>query len=145
MLQVGKVSNRERSKVGSFYSEVGYFAELGESDTIVVAQENLEIIGSVRLCHEAGFLVLRGMYVSERKLGTGVGAALLLNASKEIGLRECWCIPYDYLSSFYGQAGFKEYQSNATPPFLAARAASYLDQGKPVVIMKRLGHWSVFA
>ena len=145
MLEVGKASNHELSKVESFYSEVGYSAELGESDTIVVAQENFEIVGSVRLCHEAGFLVLRGMYVSEQKQRMGVGAALLLNASKEIGLRECWCIPYDYLSSFYGQAGFREFQSNAAPPFLSARAASYLDQGKSVVIMKRPDHWSVFA
>ncbi len=144
MLELRRAKNEDYSEIETFYSGVGYSGKLAQSDIVVVARENSEVVGAVRLCLETNCLVLRGMYVSEQRRGTGIGAALLLNASNEIGLRKCWCIPFIHLCSFYGKIGFMEVQPNTAPAFLSARIAEYTDRGKSVVLMRRPEHWSLY-
>ena len=137
MLQVGIASRGEYSEIKSFYQGCGYSCSLTESDRIIQARENGEIVGAVRLCQEECRLVLRGMYVSAEKQGAGIGTALLHAASSEIGSRECWCIPYDDLVGFYGRAGFQEVRSGSSPPFLLNRLSQYIAKGKAVVLLSR--------
>jgi N-acetylglutamate synthase-like GNAT family acetyltransferase len=145
MLQVSIANNGGYSEITSFYLGVGYSCQLHESDLVIQARENGEVVGAVRLCQEKGKLVLRGMYVSEAKRGSGIGTALLRAASDEISHRECWCIPYTYLTQLYGRAGFEEAPKYAEPRFLLDRLARYSRKGKSVVLLVRPANWRVIA
>lgn len=145
MPTVSKATTKEFSSVGNFYQEVGYSGAIQETDTIILAREKSTIVGAVRVCQEEGILVLRGMYVSPEKWRMGIGRSLLGTAGNEIGVRECWCIPYTHLIGLYGQIGFKEVLINTAPRFLATRFEGYIDQGKSVVILARPENWRVFA
>ncbi len=79
------------------------------------------VIAAVRLASERGALVLRTMVVTEGSQGRGTGARLLQRASRAIGDRECYCVAWSYLASFYGRAGFGLITAEALPPRLRAR------------------------
>jgi len=145
MLQVSIANSGDYSKITSFYRGCGYFCQLSESDLVIQARENGEVVGAVRLCTEEGKLVLRGMYVIEEKRGSGIGTALLRIASNEIGNRECWCIPYTHLVDLYGRVGFQEIPKGSEPSFLLNRLASYVAKGKSVVLLVREENWRVVA
>jgi hypothetical protein len=55
-----------------------------------------------------------------------------------IGDRECYCIAYRNLRSFYAEIGFIEIDPAIAPPFLAERHAGYRREGGlDVIIMRR--------
>jgi len=137
MLQVSTANNEDYSDITSFYQGCGYSCQLYESDLVIQARENGEVVGAVRLCQEEGKLVLRGMYVSEEKQGLGIGTALLHETSIEIGNRECWCIPYTHLVRLYRRGGFQEAQKGSEPSFLLNRLACYVAKGKSVMLLVR--------
>ena len=140
MVQLSIANNGDYSDITSFYQGCGYSCQLYESDLVIQARENGEVVGAVRLCQEEGKLVLRGMYVIEEKRGSGIGSALLHEASSEIGHRECWCIPYTPLVELYGRGGFQKAHKGTEPSFLLNRLARYVATGKSVVLLVRPGN-----
>ena len=145
MLLLSIANNRDYSKITSFYQGCGYSSPLYETDLVIQARENDEVVGAVRLCQEEGKLVLRGMYVIEDRRGSGIGSALLHEASSEIGHRECWCIPYTHLVKLYGRGGFQKTHKGTEPSFLLNRLARYVEMGKSVVLLVRPGNRHVVA
>ena len=137
MVQVSRANKTEYQEVASFYQSCGYSCTVAELDLVLLARENGELLGAVRLCQEENKLVLRGMYVHGGKQGQGIGTALLGGISVEIGDRECWCIPYTQLTEFYGRAGFEMAARGSAPLFLQQRMTYYKSQGKSVLIMVR--------
>ena len=123
--------------VGAFYESVGYGCALDAGDRLVVAELEGRVVAAVRLCVEEGVLVLRGMYVAAGRRGQGLGKRLLALVDEEIGPAECWCLPYEHLTGFYGHIGFAVQDPGSAPPFLADRLKTYTRQGRSVVIMCR--------
>ena len=115
----------ERHGAALFYREqLGRDVELGPDEELLIEREGERIVAAVRLAHEVGTLVLRTMVVDGALRGRGIGTRLLQRASDAIGDRECYCIPWTHLESFYGGAGFERIAPDALPYELRARMAS---------------------
>lgn len=128
----------ERTSAIAFLKGEGYSRQIASDDQFFVAELAGEIVGVVRLAREEGLLVLRGMRIRSDVRRRGVGSSLLRCLVGAIPAGEfCYCIPYCWLTAFYGQAGFRELSSSEAPRFLAARCAQYAGEGIDVMIMRR--------
>jgi N-acetylglutamate synthase-like GNAT family acetyltransferase len=128
----------ELERIATFYIATGYHPTIGPTEVIVIAEDEGELCGVVRLCADNDHLVLRGMRVAERMRRQGIGSQLLENVALLIGDRECFCIPLRHLQSFYNRIGFEVIDGSEAPSFLKARCALYKHEyGLDVIIMSR--------
>lgn len=139
MLEVREVAAEHHGEVAALYRRVGYGGGIGPGDTVIGGRMGGEMVAAARVANENGHLVLRGMYVDERFQRQRIGSALLASIESFLGLRACWCIPYAHLRAFYAAIGFGEYSVEEVPEFLARRLESYVEAGRPVVLMWRPG------
>ena len=124
-------------QVAELYREWGYRSAASGTDTLIVAEHDRRIIGVVRLTTEYGHRMLRGMRVQPAYQRTGVGTRMLELASRHIGPRECFGIPYAHLLPFYARIGFEAITPEQAPPFLVERSESYRAEGLTVAIIRR--------
>ena len=87
----------------------------------MLQREGANVLAAVRLVSERDVLVLRTMVVAEGSQRRGIGARLLQRASRAIGDRECYCVAWSYLESFYGRAGFRLITAESLPLHLRER------------------------
>jgi N-acetylglutamate synthase-like GNAT family acetyltransferase len=129
----------DKTLLNTFYEQCGYHYEPQSDEEIVVAKIGEDIVGAVRLCHENGVLVLRGMQVRDDQRGHGLGTKMLQELQAVIGDRECYCLPYAHLGNFYGQIGFEIVGEDDVPDFLRERIQSYRNKknGKSYMLMVR--------
>jgi predicted N-acetyltransferase YhbS len=127
----------DRDRVLSFLREQGYPHRIDESDRHFIAEREEQIVAAVRLSSVEPALVLRGMRVTQEFQRQGIGRRLLAFVTREVGRELCYCLPYSWLVSFYGEAGFREIPAVQAPSFLAARQAKYVANGQDVTIMRR--------
>jgi predicted N-acetyltransferase YhbS len=121
-IAVGSVGADGRAEVERFYRhELRREVPLESGQDVFVAREGGVLVGALRLCSEAGTLVLRTVVVAERRRGRGIGRALLARVSEAIGRRECWCFPWTHLEDFYGAIGFRQVAPQEVPPALLHR------------------------
>ncbi len=111
-------------RVVDAYRAWGYRHGVSPEDTIWLAEDGEQLIGVVRIAAENGTFVLRGMRIAEAWRGRGIGTQMLSVLAAWLGNRECFCVPYDHLTAFYGQIGFVEIAPEVAPGFLAARLGS---------------------
>ena len=120
-----------------FYDSRGYGgAAIETTDIVVLAKYEKGIVGIGRLCQEGGFICLRGMQVLPEFQRQGIGSLILQQLENEMGPNPCYCLPYEHLLNFYGQAGFKHVAADL-PTILDHRLAEYSDRGLTVVAMFR--------
>lgn len=124
-------------QVAELYREWGYRSAAAPTDTLVVAEHDHRIVGVVRLTVEFGHRMLRGMRVQPAYQRTGVGTLMLELASRHIGARDCFGIPYTHLLPFYAKFGFAEIAPADAPAFLVERSESYRAEGLNVIIIRR--------
>ncbi|NYE60177.1 N-acetylglutamate synthase-like GNAT family acetyltransferase [Duganella sp. 1224] len=136
-MKITHATPSDHAAIAAFYAEAGYGAALDPADMVIIAEENGQLIGAVRLCAEHGVTVLRGMQIRRDHQRQGIGTRLLAACLPHLNQREAYCLPYAHLASFYGTAGFAMVDSAALPDFLAARLASYLAKGQEVIAMRR--------
>lgn len=128
----------EFERIAAFYQSESYKPAISQSNAIVVAEDEGMLCGAARLCTERRKLILRGVHVKEGRRRQGIGTQLLRALIPVIGDRECFCIAYRYLRSFYAEIGFAEIDPAVAPPFLAERHTGYrLEGGLDVIIMRR--------
>ncbi len=121
-IAVSAVSTGERGEVDAFYRrELGRDVELEADQEVLTARDGGVVVAALRLCPEAGTLLLRTVVVAGGRRGQGIGRSLLLKASKAIGSRECWCFPWSYLERFYGAIGFVRVADASVPMALHHR------------------------
>ena len=137
MVKVERVRPDERAQVAAFYKTAGYGAKIAHTDVTLAAKCRGELVGVVRLCDEDGVIVLRGMQVAPAFQRQGVGRTLLEHCAPYLDRNVAYCLPYDHLVQFYGQAGFQPAATTGLPPFLVQRLASYIVSGHKVVAMRR--------
>ena len=128
---------REYPHLADLYECWGYGGGLNASDTIHVAEANGQVIGIVRRTVEHDVLMLRGMQVDPAYRRQGVGTLLLRALVADVAGRECFCIPFDHLATFYRQGGFEVIPESTAPRFLVARLAHYRQEGHKVMVMRR--------
>ena len=124
-----------------FYKQVGYSKVhlVKPTDEILVAGEENQIIGVVRLVEESGVTVLCGMQILPEFQRRGIGSKMLGEVAQMLS-SECYCIPYEHLIGFYGQIHFEPLLVRHAPKFLQERmAASRLKYAgrKQYLIMRR--------
>ena len=78
------------------------------------------------------------MRVAEPWRRRGLGTQMLHVVDAWLNGRDCYCVPYSHLPSFYSQIGFTEITPESAPPFLAARLNDYKQRGLNVILMARL-------
>jgi predicted N-acetyltransferase YhbS len=121
-IAVASVEANGREEVERFYRrELGREVPLESGQDVFVAREGGVLVGALRLCPEAGTLVLRTVVVAEARRGRGIGRAMLALASEAIGRRECWCFPWTHLELFYGTIGFQQVAPQQVPQELLHR------------------------
>ena len=101
---------------------------IADDEELLLERDGGAVIAAVRLAPGHGTLELRTMVVDTRRQRTGVGSRLLGRAARAIGDRECYCLCWSYLESFYGQVGFVRVDEATLPEFLRERFASSQDQ-----------------
>jgi predicted GNAT family N-acyltransferase len=113
---------RGRSEVEAFYrDQLGRDVPLEADQQVILARDGDAVVGALRLCPEGGTLLLRTVVVAKERRGQGIGRALLSEASRAIGDRECWCFPWSYLEAFYGAIGLVRVPESAVPAALRHR------------------------
>jgi len=138
MVNIRTVAPEEYGRVKAFYRRNDYSQPIDPSDVLIVAEAGSQICGAIRLVHEQGATILRGMRVAEAWRGKGVGRLILERVDSTLGNRQCFCIPYRHLGAFYAAIGFVEIEPTAAPEFLASRCARYRERlDLDVIIMVR--------
>jgi len=139
MVSVVVVPGRDPDRIAAFYRTAGYGGGVSADDITLVATAEDGIVGVVRLCREAGVIVLRGMQVDAACQRRGIGRLLLRHCLPHLDGGAAYCLPYAHLTRFYGEAGFVPAPAAMLPPFLAERLAGYLCKGQGVIAMRRSG------
>jgi GNAT superfamily N-acetyltransferase len=137
MLEIAAAHPEALTEVAAFYEECGYDGSIAASDTILVARLADRLVGAVRLCPQENVTVLRGMEVHPEHRRQGIGSQLLQACVPFLDAGLSFCLPYTHLVSFYGAVSFEVVQPSRLPPFLAARLASYIAEGRAVLAMHR--------
>lgn len=137
MLDIAVVQPGELARIAGFYEAVGYGGGVSPADVTLAAYKDGQLAGVVRLCDEHGVIVLRGMQVAPEFQRQGIGRALLARCLPWLDRGTAWCLPYDHLARFYGEAGFEPAPPDALPAFLSERLAGYLASGQRVMAMRR--------
>jgi len=121
-IAVKAVRDDERADVEAFYRrELKREVLLEVDQEVLAARDGDAIVAALRLCPEAGTLLLRTVVVAEDRLGQGIGRALLQEASRAIGRRDCWCFAWSYLEDLYGAIGFVRVPDAGVPQLLRDR------------------------
>jgi N-acetylglutamate synthase-like GNAT family acetyltransferase len=133
---VRKAFPSDFEKIRQFYADrlPGYV--VSPNDSIYIALVGDSICGVVRLVEEQGLLLLRGMQVSPLHQKVGNGTKLLEILDREIGARECFCIPYAYLEKFYGKIGFRRTDEDKAPQLLRKRLQKYRLESDSVIMVR---------
>ena len=119
---IGTASAADRARVEEFYrAELGRDVPLAAEHEVLVALRDGSIVAALRLCPEAGTLLLRTVVVARDRRGQGIGRELLREASRVIGPRECWCFPWVHLEHFYSEIGLVRVPESAIPTALRHR------------------------
>jgi GNAT superfamily N-acetyltransferase len=124
--------------VNEFYKTVGYGGGVSDADVTLAANVNGRLVGAVRLCEEAGVIVLRGMQVDPEFQRKGIGRTLLTHCIPYLNHGTAYCLPYEHLVEFYGQGGFALAPLEMLPEFLARRLAGYVSSGQRTLAMQRV-------
>jgi N-acetylglutamate synthase-like GNAT family acetyltransferase len=128
---------REYPHLTELYPRWGYGGGLHASDTTYVAEAAGQVIGIVRRTVEHDVMMLRGMQIDPSHRRQGVGTQLLRAFVTGVAGRECFCIPFAHLTTFYRQGGFDVVPEAGVPRFLVDRLAHYRQEGHNVMVMRR--------
>ena len=136
-VQIRLATPGDLARVREAYARFDYERPVRPEDAIWLAEDGDEVVAVVRVVHEEGVLVLRGMRVVDRMQRRGIGTRLLQAVEEWLGERKCFCIPYAHLVSFYAQIGFERIEPEASPAFLAQRMRDYRANGLDAILMRR--------
>jgi GNAT superfamily N-acetyltransferase len=129
--------SQHRQRAAWAYAAWGYAGSIAPDDLLLEATDGDRLVGLVRIAHEHGSLVLRGMQVASDSRGRGVASRLLAAATAQLGGAECYCMPYLHLRDFYASAGFEDIDPAYAPRFLAERLKQSMRDGLEVCLMYR--------
>jgi N-acetylglutamate synthase-like GNAT family acetyltransferase len=110
--QVRRLLPVQHSTLARFYKRNQYKGKVKESDKVwVLTQIDGNVVGAVRLCQQAGFTMLRGVWIERELRAKGLGSQLLRYLQSSGELHGCYCFPYLHLEQFYARHGFRRIKS----------------------------------
>lgn len=128
--------------IKAFYTSCGYAGPTEPDDEVVLAKDDGEIVGVVRLVDESGVRLLRGMHVGPDVQRRGIGSRMLARFEQLLDARrvdEAFLTCGPHLEEFYGRIGFRIAGPSVTPPeFLVKRRDGYTSRYGAQIIMYRL-------
>ncbi len=133
----GPVTGEARDVVATFLRTEGYVQPIHDEDALYASWESSAVVGALRLAREHGVTVLRGMRVRSDLRRQGIGTRLLEAVEHALGDVTCYCLPYPWLTSFYGHIGFRAVPDDEAPAFLVERRVAYARKKVDVVIVRR--------
>ena len=136
-LIVEQVGPQLYDHIRSVYDASNYKGGILPEDRGILATLNGVPVGGVRLTHEHGVLMLRGMMVKPGYQRQGIGKAMLEVLDKYIANNSCYLVGRVHLQSFYGSIGFETITSHTAPQFIAERVKKYNEESLKCVIMYR--------
>jgi N-acetylglutamate synthase-like GNAT family acetyltransferase len=130
-------------EISNFYATCNRKTMIDNDDIFVLAKQDNQIVGAVRLCLENGTYLLRTMQVREELQGQGFGRIILTEFEKliqQMKVNEVLCMPYEHLEYFYGIIGFEKINLNESPEFLIDRLNNFHKKhsNQRVIIMRKL-------
>jgi GNAT superfamily N-acetyltransferase len=136
-IQFRPATPADRDSINALYGEWGYTGGIAAPDLIWVAATKTGPIGVCRIAPEIGTHVFRGLYITERQRGRGIGRELASKALEAAAVSVCYCVPNAHLVLFYRQLGFVVIENEAVPTFLRERVERYKKKGLDVTVMRR--------
>ncbi len=128
--------------IKAFYAAEGYTGPTEPDDDVVLAKQDGEVVGVVRLVDEAGVQLLRGMYVGTDVQRQGIGSRMLAKFEQRLDsgrVDEAFLTCGPHLEGFYRQIGFRLAGPSVSPPdFLVRRRDGYTSRYGEQIIMYRL-------
>lgn len=126
----------QRLALTQFYKSNQYKGKVKATDNMwVMINVDDQIIGAARLCQQAGFTLLRGVWIDKALRAQGLGSQLLQHLKCVGALEGCYCFSYLHLESFYLKHGFC--QVARTPAPLHSALERYNRQKEQVVLMRQ--------
>ncbi|MDJ0520705.1 MAG: GNAT family N-acetyltransferase [Planctomycetota bacterium] len=108
-----------------------------EDDPLVAVTDDGAIVGVVRIAHEQGVQILRGMFLDEAHRERGLGTRMITMLAERMRPEPCWVICGPHLIRFYGRIGFRLTADEEAPAFLQERVAHYRDTYGPQCLLRR--------
>ena len=136
--QVQPLLPEQRPLLAQFYKRNHYKGKAKASDKIwVMINADDQIIGAARLCQQAGFTLLRGVWIEKSLCAQGLGSQLLTRLKDVGALDGCYCFAYLHLESFYSTHGFCRVAP--APASLQSALERYNRQAVQVLLMVQEG------
>lgn len=128
----------QRPALAQFYKRNHYKGKVKATDNIwVMINTDDQIIGAARLCQQAGFTLLRGVWIDKALRTQGLGNQLLAHFKYAGVLEGCYCFAYLNLEGFYSRHGFCRVTS--VPASLHSALERYNRQAVQVILMIQQG------
>lgn len=93
-LEIRPATVEDLPRARRFYVDRQYGGGIRPQDTVLIAEQEGELVSIVRLAPEQGTTVLRGMQVHPAFQRQRIGTQWLAAGAQELGSRPCFCIPY---------------------------------------------------
>lgn len=136
--QVRPLLPEQRSALAQFYKRNQYQGKVKANDNIWIMTDNdKQIVGAARLCRQAGFILLRGVWIEQTLRAQGLGSQFLQNLKCAGILDGCYCFPYLHLESFYRRLGFCIVEQ--VPASLQLLLKRYNRHKVQVLLMQQIG------
>lgn len=137
--EVRPIADDEVEAAHACYRRNEYMGTIKPGDDPLVAVDQGEIVGVVRIAREQGAQILRGMFIDEAQRGAGLGTRMIRDLERRMSDAPCWVICGPQHIRFYGQIGFKLTADEEAPAFLQERVAFYRDRYGPQCLLRRPG------
>jgi len=122
--------SRERVPAASFHATVN------GGEQVVLGTIDGDVVAVAKLAREHGVVILRGVQVSEKWRGQGLGERLMSAVTSRADGEPCYVIALGPLEAFYARAGFVR-ETRDVPAFIAERCARYRSNGDDVFVAFR--------
>jgi len=139
---IRRAEHKDAEAINALYLDMRSASDLvayyDDDQIFIIAEHGNAIVGSVRLCVEEGYWILRTMRVHPDFQKQGIGMKMLHALEEYLRTHNCYCLPYTHLVNFYGAIGFETIEPGEAPVHLHERFKTYCDKQMQVVVMKRL-------
>lgn len=120
--------------VNKFYRSQKHKGRANGDERVFVVFNGDEIIASVRLLPQQGYLWLRSLYVKSELRGQKIGEKLLAFVHDQVK-EKIYCFPYDHLLPFYQRSGYLLLSDTDLPESLRQLFLRYKSNGSKIIAM----------
>lgn len=136
MLRFEQLAPIKLPLIKRFYKQHYPSAKAKSNEAIVVAYQNVQMVGVVRFREIEQYRLLTGMLISPECRGKGFGHQLLAHCQENYLTSTDYCFAYAHLQGLYQQHGFSCIDSTALPANLRSLFDRYSNSGKSLLAMQ---------